>query len=190
MKEDKLEKYILDNIDEFDDQLPSADLWDKIDKKVNKTRIISFSYYKLIAAASILIILSVGITVLIKSPVKNNNESLANIDNLPMDQVNKDINVAEAYYTSQIQQRSSELFKYAKDYPEITSEIMFEFQKLDSSYSSLKKDLNENIANEMVIKAMIEHYRIKLKLMEDILSQLKQNKKNQSTSKKSVSYEI
>ncbi|MEI7596007.1 MAG: hypothetical protein WCK02_09685 [Bacteroidota bacterium] len=188
MNEDNLEKYISENRDKFDDQFPSPDLWNKIDKKTNKSKLISFSYFQIAAAASIIVLLSVGIPYLINKSYKTT--TFANTNELQLGEINKDLNVAEAYYTSQIQQRSSELFQYAKDYPEITSEIFQEFQKLDSSYISLQKDLNENIANEMVIQAMVEHYRIKLKLMEDILSQLKQNKKNQSSSTKKVSYEI
>ena len=39
MKTDKLEQFIHDNRDNFDDQEPGADLWNKIKKPESKVRI-------------------------------------------------------------------------------------------------------------------------------------------------------
>ena len=187
MKEDLLEKFILENKDEFDDQLPSPNLWDAIEKKKSKPRIATLINTKLAIAASILIIATSGIAFLY---INNNDNTYANTNHNNNNEASNDLNEARAYYTSQIQQRSSELFNYAKNYPEITAEIYQEFEKLDSSYNNLQKDLNENIANEVVIQAMIEHYRIKLKMMEDILNQLKGSNNNKSLPQKNSSYDI
>jgi hypothetical protein len=58
---------------------------------------------------------------------------------------------------------------------------------LDSIRTDLKKDLKDNVANQEVIEAMIQNYRIKLQLLEDMLNLLKQN---ETKSEKTKSNEL
>ena len=57
---------------------------------------------------------------------------------------------------------------------------------MDSDYSSLKKDLKDNADNQEVIDAMIDYYRLKLKMLEQILEELKNND-DKTENNKSVS---
>jgi len=57
---------------------------------------------------------------------------------------------------------------------------------MDSIYSSLRKDLKDNINNKEVVEAMIQNYRIRLDILENMLQQIKGN---ESTEKK-PHYEI
>jgi hypothetical protein len=54
--------------------------------------------------------------------------------------------------------------------------------ELDKVFEELKRDLKDNSDNEEVIEAMIQNYRIKLEVLDEILTQLKKsrgsNKKN------------
>ncbi len=47
--------------------------------------------------------------------------------------------------------------------------IKKEFKKLDEFYEILKEDLAENSKCEKIIDAMIQHYIIKLKIIDNVL---------------------
>ena len=87
---------------------------------------------------------------------------------------------AEAYYSSKISTLSSNVFQLSSDKPEIRTDIETEFLELDNIFKELKHDLKDNAANEEVLQAMIQNYRIKLEILTEILEQLNKskNKKN------------
>jgi 3-hydroxyacyl-CoA dehydrogenase len=45
--------------------------------------------------------------------------------------------------------------------------------ELDSLYSALKADLKDNVANQEVIEAIIENYRLRIAILEELLAELK-----------------
>ena len=47
----------------------------------------------------------------------------------------------------------------------------------------IKKDLKDNIANQDVIEALIQNYRIKINILEDMLTVLKANENNHEKEK-------
>jgi len=55
---------------------------------------------------------------------------------------------------------------------------------LDSVYADLRRDLKDNAANEEVIEAMIQNYRLKLEILEDVLSQMRQANNNHNNEEK------
>jgi hypothetical protein len=86
----------------------------------------------------------------------------------------------QAYYTRQISDRENEINKYAASDPNIKTQLKVEFNQLDSIYSSLRRDLKDNIDNREVVEAMIQNYRIRLEILENMLQQLKGNEKTES----------
>jgi hypothetical protein len=42
----------------------------------------------------------------------------------------------------------------------------------------IKKDLKDNISNQDVVEALIQNYRIKIRILEDMLTVLKANENN------------
>jgi hypothetical protein len=100
---------------------------------------------------------------------------------------NKEITEVKAYYTTQINERENEIYKYAAFDPNIKSQIKIQFNELDSIYGSLRRDLKDNINNKEVVEAMIQNYRIRLEILENMLQQLKGN---ESTETKKPRYEI
>jgi len=93
-------------------------------------------------------------------------------------EVLKLLDEAEAFYASRINEMKELVFQYAMDNPGIEEELELELSQLDSVYTELRKDLKDNAANEQVVEAMIQNYRIKLEILEDILHQLKKNEEN------------
>ena len=71
--------------------------------------------------------------------------------------------------------------------PEIEKELSTDISQIDSICSEIKKDLKDNVANQDVIEALIQNYRLKISLLEDMLKILKENEENPE---KSNSHEL
>lgn len=58
--------------------------------------------------------------------------------------------------------------------------ILMDLQAMDEAFAELKGDLNENVDNEEVIMAMMENYRLKLQILEEILSELEKENSDET----------
>jgi hypothetical protein len=76
---------------------------------------------------------------------------------------------AELYYTGLIDARLQEIKPFLAEYPEIELEMEADLSDLDNVYNSLKNDLKDNVANQEVIQAMIENYRTRIDILEEML---------------------
>ena len=90
---------------------------------------------------------------------------------------------AEAYYTSQIISKQAELSQYARQHPEIIEDLKKEFTEMDKSKAELKKDLAESNADEKVIEAIILSYRVKLEILNQMLTELRKSKQSNQNQK-------
>jgi hypothetical protein len=79
---------------------------------------------------------------------------------------------AEAYYTSLINQKMDELKPVIDNCPSLQEELNYDMTELDSVYTDLKKDLKDNMANQEVVEAIIENYRLKISILEDLLKEM------------------
>jgi hypothetical protein len=93
----------------------------------------------------------------------------------------------EVYYKTQMNTLYLEAKPLLINQPVIARELKNDMAHLDSIRTDLKKDLKDNVANQEVIEAMIQNYRIKLQLLEDMLNLLKQN---ETKSEKTKSNEL
>jgi hypothetical protein len=85
---------------------------------------------------------------------------------------------AELYYNSLANSLYREATPLLTRNPEIEKELSIDISQIDSICSEIKKDLKDNVANQDVIEALIQNYRIKIKLLEDMLKILKENEEN------------
>lgn len=171
---DKLEKYINENRSSFDDLTPSVDLWNKISQNNkrtygNKTKQI---VYRVSGIAAIFIISLLSFTYFILPSYKQNSLS----------EFNKEIRETEQYYNYKVMAKKEKVYMLTSDQPEIKKDIETDLALLDTAMFELKKDLNENIANTEVVEAMIQNYRMKLQILEDILMYLEPSKKEENNS--------
>lgn len=81
----------------------------------------------------------------------------------------------EGYYEEAINQKIS-LVKNQIDDDRILSDL----EAMDHAFMELKADLNENVDNEEVIMAMMENYRLKLQILEEIIEELEKEKSEDS----------
>mgnify|MGYP006286008565 CR=1 FL=1 len=192
--EDRLEKYIRENREAFDAYEPLPEVWEKIVLKEdrNKTRKINWMKVFLRAAAVILIfIISYFAHDYIKSRDK---EQISDADKTAEKPsgciIPEDLKETQYYYTGLINEKFRELKQYTKQSPEIAEEIKRDFNELDSIYGGLKNDLCEEVASEEVIEAMIQNYRIKLELLEDVLFQIKKVQNIKTNTHEPEEYEL
>lgn len=177
MKSDKLEKFILENRDGFDDLKPSENLWSKIEGDLPPKKTKQFSITRVllrVAAVVVIFILSYFFHDMMND--KTNNQQVADI---LQSESFKTFVEAEMYYSSEIQYKKQELFQLTSNTPEIQKSINAELSELDDLFLQLKEDLGDQANNDEVIEAMIQNYRIKLEILEEMLEQIKvKNRKN------------
>ena len=185
---DRLEKYIEDNRNEFDMREPSADLWNKIAANQNQPKVRRLNASVLWRVAAVIVIFLTGFL------VQEIRYNIGGDNTLQMAQEKQEVVIpelqeTEAYYAHQVSMMMNEVERYSVNDPGIYEEVKYDLTELDSVYSELKEDLKENVANDEVIEAMIQNYRIKLQILEDLLSELKQINEETNLNQR-VDYEL
>ncbi len=163
--EDKLEKLVKGNRDVFDDFTPPGDMWNRISDEIAPTK---KNNIKLI------IIKASGIAALfVISFFAYQFFNADNTKNYTSENFLKEFQETELYYSGLINTKKETVYQLTSDTPEIKEEIEMELSILDSTMTELKNDLKDNISNAEVVEAMIQNYRMKLKILEDILRYIK-----------------
>ncbi len=86
---------------------------------------------------------------------------------------------AETYYGNLIDQKLRIIQTQHSN--RVDPALFKDLAALDSACKELKTDLKDNASNAEVVNAMIQHYRIKLKLLENILDELEEDKNENKT---------
>jgi hypothetical protein len=76
----------------------------------------------------------------------------------------------EQFYSSQIQERTEELQAL-----QVGDQYMDDMTMLDDEMKTLQQEVSQNMDNERVIEAMVENYRMRLDLLENLLNELKKD---------------
>jgi len=189
---DNFEKFVKQHREEFDLFEPQPALWNTIQSKVDQKKKHSlFPLLSKAAAVAIIFILSFWAQKQMEQKPQSlkpyavhqskSSEPLAipkNETPVIARQVNQTVSEmveTEKYYSRKIDNTVKEMKVYLIKYPEVAHDM--------------KKDLGDNAANEEIINAMIQNYRMKLQILEDIKNELIQNNSSKSSSK-SNSHEI
>jgi len=176
MKQDKLEKFIRENREQFDIYEPGAELWDGINKPAPKTIRLNWKTIALrVAAVIVIFVASWVIHDMVQKDDNNITENKIRIENEDVGQVNV-LMEAEMFYTSQINTARDEIIMLSGNNKGLLDDLNTDMVELDEVFEDLKNDLKDNSDNEEVIGAMIQNYRIKLEVLEEILMQLKKSK--------------
>ena len=183
-KFDQLESFITRNRDGFDQHEPPAGLWDKVEDQLPKPKgkKVRLKLRTILTRAAAVAAIFVASFLLHHAifPERHGDPTNHPVDEtvLTEESVNPEVQElveAEAYYSSQINGIRNELDQYLAEHPEIAREIKTEFNYLDSLYTDLKTDLNDNVSNQQVIEAMIQNQKVKLEILEQILNEMKRS---------------
>src|SRR5664279_5714280 len=173
---DRLEEHIRRNREDLDRYNAPEGLWKGIRKKLKKVK--SANRQWLSIAAMFVAIL--GTALLLFRPVFrwSVSDNQSRNDNSSM-QLNPQLKETEAYYNNLVNSLYSEATLLLTNNPEIKKELNTDLAHLDSICIDIKKDLKDNISNQDVIEALVQNYRIKIRILEDMLNVLRGNELNQ-----------
>lgn len=90
-------------------------------------------------------------------------------------QVDSELAEIEMYYKSEIDYKVSLVKNHLND-----ESILDDLAAMDQAFAELKVDLKDNVDNEEVVAAMMENYQLKLRILEEILSELEKENSESS----------
>lgn len=179
MQTDKLEKFVIENRNSFDDLEPNPAIWDKIQKREPETS--SLNWTKILVRAAAVAVIFVSSYIFIDYLSNQNNGMVLSEKEMidPNDAgMVQELMEAEYYYTAQIDERKEEFYCLTANKTGLRDDINLEMVELDQVFKNLKEDLKDNADNEEVVFAMIQNYRLKLEILEEILMQLRSAEDN------------
>lgn len=191
MSRDKLEQFIRDHRDEFDEFDPDPALFHKFKGRQPLLHRINWNNVAWKAAAVIIIFVGSYFFHDYMSRKPAGNLAAENMqESEESTEIVRMLIEAEAYYSALIDSRKEEFYHLTVEKNHLRQEINYELVELDSVYAELRRDLKDNAANQEVIEAMIQNYRIKLDILEDVLSQLEQSKQKENQRKQDHEVEL
>lgn len=164
----KLEDFMREHKDDFDSKLPSSNLWDKIESKMEKKKTKTISFWKISSAVAAILVLAVIGAYMLNNP-NNNRNKYANVSDPEL----LNLLETEAYYAKKVSTQMNEINKCYKIFPELKNDIESDLNDLGSMYQELEEDLNDNFFNKEVIEAMIQNNRIRLEMVDRVLDRVK-----------------
>jgi len=183
----KLEKFIGDHRNEFDDAVPSSKVWENVakgfeEKKQKKT--ILLPLYKWSIAAALVITAGISIFLVLhnkKTVVYSDPGGLAKNDTVTsLNTVAPDASEVNEF-AKMVVLKQEELKALAPEQPELYRKFTTDIIQLDSSYKSLKSQLSTTPNRELLIEAMIQNLQLQLNVLNqqlNIINQIKQSKSN------------
>lgn len=181
---DNLEEYIRKNREEMDRYTPSSGVWKMIRRKLHNEKS-SKAIWLSVAAIVIAVLASTMILFRSGNVYLNTKTEIRNEAGL----INRNprLKETEVYYNSLVNTLYQEASPLLTGNPEVGKELNYDISQLDSICKEIKKDLKDNVATQEVVEALIQNYRIKIHLLEDVLTTLKEDKNDQ---KKNKGYEL
>lgn len=188
---DKLKNLIDENRAEFETFTAPDSLWADISKqlqqpeKVEDQKSKSSKTVKMYAishpimvrvAASIALLLVIGIGWISYK-----------IDALDSGKNHPQLSKTEQHYDEVFQAKLIELKQYEQD-DLYDPDLLIDIQELSLIYDDLRNDLKEDANNEQVVEAMIRNYRIRIELLERMLSEIKMKKNPKQNEKKQIEH--
>jgi hypothetical protein len=178
---DKLEQFIEENRDTFDSfsHSESEKVWGKILEK-RKVKPGSRFYLQYFSRAAVILVIF-GLSYLFHDIVENRKETRLTEEKL--NDIYKqlpELKEAESYYANLVLNKMDEIKPFLASNPEIGNDINTDLMELDSVYTSLKNDLKDNVANDQIIEAMIQNYRLKLRILEDLQAEIENENNNEN----------
>lgn len=172
---DKLEEHIRQNREDLDRYSPPAGMW----RRIRKEQIKEKSMIRLWLSIAAMIIVILGTAVVLFRPVYRWSDTKSRKNNYDgLSQVDPQLKETETYYNNLVNSLYREATPLLTKNPEIKKELNIDLSHIDSIYVDIKKDLKDNISNQEVVEALIQNYRIKITILEDMLTVLKANENN------------
>jgi hypothetical protein len=171
--DDKFDKFIRDNREKFDVRDPDPGIWSRIEDNIRTKK--RWGWQQILQRVAIVTAIFTASYVVNEFIHRYRNGDLR-ARHSPLagkDSALPGLRETEAYYASLVNQKLDELKPIIANCPSLREELNFDMSELDSVYTDLKNDLKDNMANQEVIEAIIENYRLKIKILESLLTEIK-----------------
>lgn len=152
-----IEDFIKNNKKKFDTDLPSVDLWDRIEKeleKKNPKKRFDIRLWISIAASAVVLL---AITFFFGSPLKKNKMSIADVSPAYANR--------QVKFASMIEEKRDSLQIFAEASPELYRKFSTDLQTLSLAYDSLRKQLPSSPNQKLIVKAMVKNLEAQLQLV-------------------------
>ena len=168
---DKLEKFISENREAFNDAEPNPLLWLGIEKQIQQKKSVKIRRMTRVLAIAASFIFVLGMGMLIGLNLNKSSEQ----DLLVNNEQYMEFQEAENYFQKQVNVKLTQL----QEHPE-GEEVQDDLAQLDAVYNEMKAELlsSPNKDNSAIIKAMIDNYQIRINMLEKILTNINNNSKS------------
>lgn len=181
---ERIEEFIRKNREALDKFTPSPDIWEGIRKDLRNSRI---NLIRWLSVAAMIVVIITTAALFYAGENKRGFLIFKKKTEAILFKINPQLRETEIYYSNQVNELYSEASPLLTGYPDIEKELINDFSQIDSICTDIKRDLRDNVANQEVIEALINNYRIKIHILEDMLVLLKQDESN---TEKNVSHEL
>lgn len=181
---DRFEDFIRNNAEEFDFLEPKESLWDGVEKNLERRSRFNWRVITVRAAAvaAIFIVSFVAQKVIFNSNI-----------NLPHQEAKVEIpelTEAEMYYNNVINAKLNNVQPLLEEHPYLQEELQTDLNELANIYQDLKNDLKDNVANQEVLEEMIQNYRLRVQILEEMAGFLMEQEQNEELNTKNNQYEL
>ncbi len=170
---DDFEKYIKENKDLFNDQKADKQkIWHNIESNLDNTKVIYlWNLSGLKIAATILILVGIfsiaGLFITSEFNQSDQNEA-----------VHQELKDIDIYYKNLVSFQVQLVNNHPKLKPENKKEFLSFMDELDKDYEILKQEMAKNLNNEYILEAIVNNYKKRIELIENLLEQINDSKKS------------
>ncbi len=169
---DRLEEHIRKNREDLDRYNPSSDVWMGINRDLRKSKRLITPWRS--AAAAIIVLAGISLLFVLKGKGTGINAETASSS--------PQLKETEVYYNNLVNSLYREATPLLIGYPDMEKELTTDISQLDSICVQIKNDLKDNVDNQEVVEALIQNYRIKIRILEDMVTILKESNDNKEKS--------
>lgn len=186
---DSFEDFVNNNRDDLDGDSPSIGHLDRMKAKLEENasappstpKVVSFEVRKLwwtaaAAAAIAVIVFSAWPSNETEAPVLAEHSAIETpVAAVALSDVSPEMAEVEDYFIQSVSTRVQAVDQYGKSTESFVKGCLDRLSALENDYNELKKDLSANHKDQRVINAMIQNYRIRLQVLDQLLQQLELN---------------
>ncbi len=178
---DRLENFILDHRDSFDDQVPDLRVWAAIDKELSvddkpEVKIRPLRRFLSVAAA-IALLLTIGAAIGLQMGKQHTVNQL----------VSTEFQEMQSFYDAQIRSKRNKLASYSH-----STIVQEDLEQLEGFLQELRAELEvaPEESRDQIINAMIRNYQTRLEILERVLIKIESTNQKNSKSEKDETQSI
>jgi len=160
---DRLSEFIRNNKEEFDLNEPNPQVWQHLENQLDGNNSIIKKLFKQQWLRAAVLLMVVGSVLFYVFSLQNQVSQMATtIDSLQVQEQEE----AFQYYQTSYNNKKNRLMQLSKNHYQQAEP---DLKELEEAFIELKKELGDNYNNEEVIKRLIEHYQLKIKILERMI---------------------